>query len=229
MDETMSRNYVERKAWGGSELCLAEVCIEGKKEYEMIMNGVFIMASYNYFSAEMLMRKSVEMVKSEDNLKVLIGGLGMGFTVKEACSFPGVAHIDVVEIEPAIAEWNRHYFAEFNRRCMEDERVHIVIDDFFHYVSSTEKRYDIICMDIDNGPMLVVQESNQRVYQVDFFERIKQIMKPGASFGIWSSNYDADLFAGLERAFSNCRVEEVLEEHSNRQLTYYLFFAEKQY
>lgn len=73
--------------------------------------------------------------------------------------------------------------------------------------------------------MLLVKEGNSRVYDVSFFKKVKEIMKPGALFVIWSCNHDENLFEKMREFFSDCRVEEVIEEHNNRQVPYYLYFA----
>ncbi|MBO8128418.1 MAG: hypothetical protein H0Z39_04355 [Peptococcaceae bacterium] len=221
----MTRKLIEEQKHCGSELQLWEHFINGKREYEMIINGVFIMASYNYLSSELLVREAMKRIKSKDYVNILIGGLGMGFTVKEACSFSNVSNIDVVEIEPTIAEWNKSYFSDSNQNCLDDERVNVIIKDFYEYVMNTRNLYDIISMDIDNGPALLVREGNRRVYSTSFFRRVKEIMKPGAVFVIWSGNYDQNLVKQTKEVFLNCDVEEVIEEQNGRKILCYLYFA----
>lgn len=214
--------YVERP---GAELQLWENQIEGQKEWEMVINGVFIMASYNHLSSELLIKNALQRMDKREGLDILIGGLGMGYTVKEACRYSGVARIEVVEIEPVVVEWNRLYFQDENAGCLDDARVRVVNGDFHDYVMGTPHVYDIITMDIDNGSMMLVQEGNRRVYNSGFFLKIRDILAPGGVFAVWSCNQDPELEERLGEVFSVCEMDEVIEEHNRRQVPYYLYFA----
>ena len=219
------RDLIERKTTDQSELCLWVIKEGRRTEYEIIMNGVFIMASYNQLSSEQLVNKPMERLKFQHDVHILIGGLGMGFSAKEACSFPYISHIDVVEIESIIIGWNRTYFSENNHGCLDDPRIHMIVEDFYDYVMETPNTYDLICMDIDNGPGLLVKETNQRVYQPSFFRGIKEIMEPHGIFSIWAYEKDEDLVGRIKKIFPNCSVEEVVEKNPNRELSYYIYLA----
>lgn len=220
-----NRRLITQQIDRGAQLQLWEHFIDGQIEFEMIINGVFIMASYNHLSSELLVRNPMKYFNNHSNVNILVGGLGMGFTVKEACSFGEVGEIDVVEIQPAIVNWNREYLNEFNGSCLNDSRVNIVIDDFHNYVTKTDKCYDIISMDIDNGPMMLVKMENKRVYNLDFFRRMKEIMKPQGIFVIWSCNSEPELLEQIGLVFDCCYVEEVMEEHHHQTISYFLYFA----
>jgi len=220
-----NRTLLAREKKEESELCLWKIEDENKIDYEIIINDVFIMSTYNRLSSQLLVRKSIEKVEYKEKLNILIGGLGMGFSVQEACSFPHVSQIDVIEIEPTIIEWNRSYFADYNRHCLDDKRVHLSVDDFYDYVVKTKKKHDIIIMDIDNPPQLLVQESNQRAYLPSFFAQIKGRLKPNGIFSLWSGEKNDDLKAKIEEVFSHCWVEEVKEEYQNREMSYYIYLA----
>lgn len=220
-----ARKLVTRVERPGAELQLWENRIEGRKEWEMVINGVFIMASYNHLSSELLVKNAVQRVDKREGLDILIGGLGMGYTVKEACRYPEVVRIEVVELEPVVVEWNRLYFQDENAGCLDDARVRVVNGDFHDYVMVTPHVYDIITMDIDNGPMMLVQEGNRRVYDSGFFRKVREILAPGGVFAVWSCNHDPRLAERLEEEFSVCEMDEVIEEHNRRQVPYYLYFA----
>lgn len=221
----MGRQLKASYASGDSEVVLWEEEINGVSEFELVINGVFIMASYNHLSSELLVRHAVK--PGISNQAILIGGLGMGYTVKEACSFSEVNRIDVVEIEPVIVEWNRTWLKELNGNCLEDARIRVIEEDFYHYVQKCEHSYDLISMDIDNGPMMLVNEQNERVYQAQFFEKISSMLKPTGVFAIWSCDYDEALEQEVRLVFGDCTVEEIIEEHSQRQVPYYLYFGRR--
>ena len=85
--------------------------------------------------------------------------------------------------------------------------------------------YDLICMDIDNGPGLLVKEANQRVYQPSFFKCIRKRMKPHGIFSIWAYDKDEHLVGRIKEIFPNCSVEEVVEENQHRAMSYYIYLA----
>ncbi|MFC1850194.1 hypothetical protein ACFL27_08390 [candidate division CSSED10-310 bacterium] len=222
----MSRKLLSQENQSQFQLQLWEHFINDKKEYEIVMNGVFLMASYNHLSSELLLRIAIQKIQSGAYLDILIGGLGMGYTVAEACSYDQVRSIDVVEIEPLIITWNRAYFKDSNQNCLADERVSLIKADFYDYILNTDENYDVICLDIDNGPLLLVKESNRRVYEDTFLLEVKKNLKPGALFCLWAGSEDHDLFHSMKMIFANCWVEEVIEWHQNREVIYYLYFAQ---
>lgn len=220
----MARKVLASHTSGSSEIVLWENDMDGMREYELVINGVFIMASYNHLSSELLVRN---VMKPGADRRVLIGGLGMGYTVKEACSCQDIVQVDVVEIEPVIIAWNRTWFKNINRDCLADERVKVIEADFYDYVRHCENYYDLVSMDIDNGPMMLVNDHNSRVYRSEFFREISELLKPGGIFAIWSCDHDADLASEAAEVFRECQVHEVTEEHNGHKIPYYIYFCYK--
>ena len=219
------KKMIANDAQEDSQLQLWECIIDSKKEYELIVNGVFIMASYNGLSSELLVRNSVKKLNLSDS-NILIGGLGMGYSVKEACKYrKELKEIHVVEIEPQIIKWNKELLSDLNGKYLTDERVSVINDDFYQYVYSTNVNYNIVCMDIDNGPMMLSSENNIKVYSLDFFRQVKKILMDEALFVIWSCNEDSTLLSNLRKVFPNCWVEEVMENHQGTDIAYYLYFT----
>ena len=198
--------------------------IDGVSEYELVINGVFIMATYNALSSELLVRIPV-IQSSKPDLKILIGGLGLGFSVKEACLSDSVRAIHVVELSKHIIDINRSALRALNGKYLEDRRVRVIHDDFVHYIEHTEIQYDIICMDIDNGPMLLVKESNGEAYQPDFFRKIRRVLNSDGVYVIWSCNRDDALLGDLKRVFLDCRVNDIFEQHQGKDIPYYLYVS----
>lgn len=193
-----------------------------RPEYELLINGVFIMASYNGLSSELMVRHPVLACKG-DGLRLLIGGLGLGYSVKEACLHDRVGRVDVVELSPHVIDINRTVLEGLNGRYLRDPRVRVMQDDFVAYVGRARQAYDIICMDIDNGPMLVVNEGNSAAYTPGFFRQVAGALRPGGMYVIWSCNQDAELLADMRAVFADCREVEVTERHQGRDVPYYLY------
>jgi len=93
------------------------------EHFEIIYNGVFLMATYNGLSERLMVRRALELLGPERECRVLIGGLGVGYSLQEALLWPRVKAVKVVEIEPAVVRWNRTYLKEINGRALEDRRL----------------------------------------------------------------------------------------------------------
>lgn len=220
-----SRKLLSEKRTENSVLQVWEHVIDGHKEKEMVIDGIYIMASYNNLSSELLITNSLAKTRNTENVKVLIGGLGMGFTLKEAAKFKEIQDIHVVELQPTVLEWNKTFYEEYNGGALNDKRVKVILGDFYDYVLKTANKYDIISMDIDNGPMMLVKEDNSRVYNLEFFKRIKQILNSGGVFVIWSCTYDPQLIAEAKKIYKDCEMEEIIENHHGKKVPYYLYFV----
>ncbi len=224
MAETL-RTLLSERTHGERALQLWRHVMDGSVEHELVVNGVFVMATYNAPSSEMLSRRAIERLNRRCG-RLLIGGLGFGYSVREAlrCDPPPRA-VDVVEIEDTVIEWNATLLSGLNGRHITDPRVTVIHDDFIRYINKTGILYDAIVMDIDNGPMLLVNEGNAAAYAAGFFARVRRALAPGGVFGIWSCNEDGALLDEMRAVFHDCEVETVTERHGHRDVPYYLYFS----
>lgn len=194
-------------------------------EYELMINGVFIMASYNALSSELLVRGAIEQY-TQPPARILIGGLGLGYSVREAWNHRDIlAHITVVEINPLVIKCNEEYLYNLNGKYLRDEKITVIRDDFISHIRNTGEAYDIICMDIDNGPMLLVHEWNEKAYSISFIGELYRRLSDKGIFVIWSCNKDDAMLDTIRQVFPRCFVEEVFETHNGKQVPYYLYFA----
>ncbi|HKL11203.1 MAG TPA: hypothetical protein VJ990_07145 [Clostridia bacterium] len=221
------RELLENVSTEHSELQLWK-CANGESEdYEIIINGVFIMATYNSGSSEFLIRGAVDRLQGDKPLSVLIAGLGMGFTVAEACRCEKIKSIDVVEMEEVIVEWNRKYFQTYEQSCHDEGRTSLHIEDFYVYAMNSKKSYDIVSIDIDNGPMLLVNEGNEKVYTRRFMGVVEEVLNEGGVCVIWSCDRDRRLEQSMKSVFDEVEIEEQTEEFKGRDVSYYLYFGRK--
>ena len=209
---------------GDRTLQLWEAEMEGERAYELVSGGVFLMASYNALSSERMVSRAIERFGHPRSL--LIGGLGLGYSAREACLDRELTRIDVVEIDRQIIEWNRELLAP-RLGALDDPRLRILEGDFLRYIEAEGPVYDCICMDIDNGPMLLVHPQNEAVYHRPFFERVIERLSPGGIFVIWSCGEAAELLDRMCSLFARCEVEVIEEEHRGRPVPYYLYFGVK--
>ncbi len=221
------RKMLENVFTKNSELQLWKYENAEKEDFEIIINGVFIMATCNSGSSEFLIRNAVNRIKEDRPLSVLIAGLGMGFTVAEACRNERIKSIDVVEMEEVIVDWNKKYFKTCKHSCFNSERVGLYIDDFYKHAINSQKSYDIVCIDIDNGPMLLVNEGNKRVYTSEFMRVISGVLNNAGVCVIWSCDMDRRLEQSMKDAFDKVEIEELSEKFKGRDVSYYLYFGRK--
>ena len=220
------RKLIAETGEEGQERQLWAQEINGVTEYEMVVNGVFLMSSNQAETERLLVRRGIEIAGCRQG-DILIGGLGMGFSVREACeNGSSPASIDVVEIDPVVFTWNLHLI-DRNRAYLADPRVALIQDDFVHFVRKTKKKYHVICMDIDNGPMLLVYEKNEYAYSPAFFMRVRKVLRENGVFAIWSGNADDRLYKDMSASFRECRVEEVYQDMQGKPISYYLYFGLK--
>jgi spermidine synthase len=146
--------------------------------YEIISNGTFVMATYNGESEKKLVRAALD-ARETERCSVLIGGLGVGFSLAEAVRSPRTRRVTVVEIGPQIIRWNRTFLAAFSDRALEDEKTEIVHADLIRWISDTEETFDVVCLDIDNGPDWTVFRENDVLYDDDGLTRLVRLLNPG--------------------------------------------------
>ncbi|MBB5352818.1 spermidine synthase [Haloferula luteola] len=134
--------------------------------------------------------------------KVLIGGLGMGFTLKRALEVVGhPATVEVAELMPEIIAWNRTFLAEHNGPILEDGRTRIHQGDLFECLGKYGKgSLDALLVDIDDGPDMLITEGNSRLYSPSFFAKVREVLKANACAAYWMAHPTPEFERKLVRA-----------------------------
>jgi len=132
---------------------------------------------------------ALESPAARTNPRILIGGLGLGFTLDRVLQTTGpAAIIDVVELIPAVVDWNRDHLLDLNGKCLRDPRVNVIIDDVATVIARAPAgTYDSILLDIDNGPIALVQRQNASLYDHAGITQIIRALKRGGRVAIWSA------------------------------------------
>ncbi len=181
-------------------------------EYEIISNGIFIMATYNRYSERELATLPLSFLPAEQkDLKVLVGGLGIGYTLQAALADQRVGRVDVAEIEPQIVSWNREYLGGFAGSPLEDPRVRLLLRDVAEAARQGEC-YHVIALDVDNGPEFLLLTENAAIYRDEGLVRWRERLEPQGVLAIWSAQASEALAAGLQRVFGNCTAVPVARE-----------------
>ena len=154
-------------------------------------DGLDLMSTALTFSEQMLADKGCAALlegaaSRPPHPKVLIGGLGMGFTLKRTLDLIGrPATVEVAELLPELIEWNRTFLVEHNGPLLEDERTKVFLGDLFDCLGNGKTRYDAILIDIDDAPDMLITEGNNRLYTPKFLATIKRSIAPGGCVAYW--------------------------------------------
>ncbi|HYG57121.1 MAG TPA: spermine/spermidine synthase [Symbiobacteriaceae bacterium] len=173
------------------------------ENYEIISNGVFLMATYNGESERLLVTAALEAAATPR--RVLVGGLGVGFSLAAALADPRVEHVTVVEIEEPLIDWNRRFLAPFSGNALSDPRTRVVHGDLLEWITATEERFDAICLDIDNGPTWTVTDENQGLYDDRRILAVRGLLAPGGAVAYWSAQQEPAFAERLARHFAEVR------------------------
>ncbi len=139
--------------------------------------------------------------------RVLIGGLGMGFTLRAALASLGPqARLTVAELVPAVVAWARGPMAHLSAACLEDPRVRVVEGDVGRLIGAAEGAYDAILLDVDNGPEGLSRAANDRIYDRAGLDAARRALRPGGILAVWSSSPSAPFNQRLRKA--GFKVEE---------------------
>ncbi|ESR22893.1 spermidine synthase [Lutibaculum baratangense] len=189
---------------GGDELKL----MQRGSEFSIRLGRTELMNSRLSGSEEALATRAWEKISDCRNPAVLIGGLGMGFTLKAALDvLPDDARVVVAELVPAVVRWAKGPMAEIFGGSLEDPRVEIRVDDVGEIMRRDRKTYDAILLDVDNGPEGLTREANDGLYGMAGLGIAKAALKPGGVLAIWSCFPD-DRFAG-RLAKTGFEIEEI--------------------
>ncbi len=142
-------------------------------------------------SEEALATMSCARIAGRTNPRLLIGGYGMGFTLRAALAVLSPdAHVALAELVPEIIEWARGPMQEVAAGCLDDRRVHIIQEDVVDVIRSRPGSFDAILLDVDNGPDGLVREANNQLYSQQGLRAAHAALKPGGILAIWSAAKD---------------------------------------
>ena len=190
-----------------------EVVLRRRGQYfEIIANGCFLMDSSDGRSERLMVSAALSMLEQPHGASLLIGGLGVGFSLAEACEDPRPGRICVVEREQAVIDWHTRGAAPLRRFAgtgHSDPRARIIRDDLLRHVRTTGERYDVLCLDIDNGPDWTVTDDNQSVYATAGLTVLERALTDQGVLSVWSAARAPAFVQRLASQFAQVQTLEV--------------------
>ena len=188
-------------------------------DYEIRCNGWELMSSRVHRSEEALARLACASLPAAP--RVLIGGLGMGFTLRAALDvLPPEARVVVAELVADIIAWNRGPLAALAGRPLDDARVAVHCGDVLELLNG--EKFDAIILDIDNGPAAPIYHDSPRLYRGDGLRFVFAALTPGGALAIWSADRSPTFEAALSNAFAWRSIDVAASDAATTTHTIYL-------
>lgn len=197
--------------------------------YSINFSGQELMHSKASASEKLLGKVGGESLPKGEPSRMLIGGLGLGFTLEQALEHAGPdATIEVLELAPEVVDWNREFLQDLNGKSIDDPRVDLQIADATVVLrKAAPETYDSILLDIDNGPVAMVQKGNATLYTKSGIRTIKSVLKTGGSAIFWSAGPDEKFADRIKRAGFQVKAIPARVHEGAKRAAYVLYQATK--
>jgi spermidine synthase len=198
---------------------LGELVLRGDgRHFEIISNGVFLMDTRAGESERLLVRAALDRLGRPSS--VLIGGLGVGFSVAEAVRSAYARTVTVIEREPAVIRWHATHLRPYSGGALADPRVRVECADLLDWLGTTPEIYDALCLDIDNGPEWTVTEGNAALYGPAGLDLLVRRMRPGGALAVWSAGAAPAFEARLRERFTEVSTHPIDVARGEPDLVY---------
>lgn len=179
-------------------------------EYVILAGGESLMSSRMHGSEEALATLGCDTARRVDAPVVLVGGLGMGFTLRAALNLlPPEARVTVAELIPAVVEWNRGPLGPLAYYPLKDPRVRLDQRDVAVVIEEAASAFDAILLDVDNGPAPFTSDGNATLYADRGIATIRRALRPGGVLAVWSAREDRKFEQRLRYGGFRARAERV--------------------
>jgi spermidine synthase len=167
----------------------------------------------------------IALTRATEPRAVLVGGLGLGYTVRAVLdAVPSHAEVTVLELVPELVDWNRRHLGALANNPLADSRCKIVVGDVFDTLKRSPATFDVVLLDVDNGPQGLTQARNQRIYGEVGVRACLAALRPGGVLAVWASGPNARYQRRLERLAVEVEVLTVSARTGSR-MTHVVFVA----
>ena len=199
---------------------------------EVTLNHEFLMSSLYTDSERVLSQTAIEMhgdnVQGDEKLQVMVGGLGLGYTAREALLSERVAKVEVVELLPQVIDWLRQGLVPLSPELNDEPRLVVTQGDVYGRLADPPgEQFDLILIDVDHSPDERLGEESISFYTVPGLQTAREHLKPGGILAVWSYAESSPFADALGEVFSEVRVEPVSYDNQmiDERRTDWLFFA----
>ncbi|HWC61928.1 MAG TPA: spermine synthase [Verrucomicrobiae bacterium] len=198
-------------------------------EYFLKLNGRQLMSTTSTTSELLLAQLPCEGLRGKPKASVLIGGLGLGYSLRRALELAGSgAMVEVAELLPEVVAWNREFLRAVNGALLDDPRVKVTIRDVFEVIRRAGNApYDAILLDVDNGPTSFVQAENSRLYTRRGLGLICRALKPGGKVAFWSACEEPGFLQSLSSAGFKAAAFPAKAHERARRDAHVIYVAER--
>jgi spermidine synthase len=197
-------------------------------DYMIVLDRNELMNSRMSGSEEALAQMTIERLRDRPAPHLLIGGYGMGFTLRAAlAALPRDAKVTVAELVPEIIDWARGAMAAMTAGCLEDPRVKLDMADVGLVIGEAHSGYDAILLDVDNGPDGLTRRANNSLYSRHGLAAAKAALKPGGILAIWSAAPDNRFARALSDAGFAVDEVAVRARSNGKGARHIIWFATK--
>ncbi len=189
---------------------------------ELRANGVFVMDTIEVATERALATAALAQVAAPR--AVVVGGLGLGYTMHEVLSDLRVELCAVVEVEQTLVDWMRDGTVPHGPALLADQRVKVVVADVAVAVAEARPAtYDLVLLDVDNGPHHLVHLTNAALYATPFLESVRTILRPGGALAVWSATPADALADAMGAVFTTARAVPLDVRLQERDEQYWLY------
>lgn len=198
-------------------------------DYSISLDSQELMHSRAHASELLLGTLGVRKLLPDQAAVVLIGGLGLGYTLRAVLEASGASvSVDVIELVPEVVAWNESFLKPLNGDLLNDPRVTLKTEDVTRLVrQGAPESYDVVLLDIDNGPMPMVAERNKTLYSFTGLRAVYRALRPKGRAVFWSAVPDADFEIRLKRAGFRVDAVPAKIHAAAKRAAYMLYVADK--
>jgi spermidine synthase len=192
---------------------------------ELVVDGAFAMDTVHTASERALATLALARVPG-DGVRALVGGLGLGFTLRALLDEPRVAHVDVVELHGPLVAWARDGLVPSLQGVLDDPRTAVLVADVLDAVPALPAAsVDVLLLDVDNGPGFLIHPGNAGVYGTAFLATAARALTERGVVAVWSADPSAELAGALAGTWRTVETHALPVERDGRAFTYTVYVA----
>jgi spermidine synthase len=196
--------------------------------YQLRVNGLGLMTTRQNRSESELAELACAAIKPGHRPRVLIGGLGLGFTLRRVLELLPTVHVQVAELLPDVVAWNREHLREVNGALLDDPRVEVIVEDVHTVLAMAPfGAYDAVMLDVDNGPEPFVDARNAQLYGGAGLRLLAHVLRPGGRAAFWSASADDAFVRRLTRAGFKAEARKSRAYPDAKRAIYTLILADR--